>query len=654
MKKEAIPLLIALVAPLLVPSCSMQRKIREIEQDSLSAKLAIPDEEPIGDKIGTSAVKKDTLQVVDLEGHQMLIMKAVRDDDGEMVATDILDAATVTARFRHVAERNGKVDIEFQVIVPEKLQHSKWQLRFYPDLFVMGDSTRLEPVLITGSEYRKGQLRGYQQYERFLSRIVADTTKFIDMFQLEIFIERNLPEVYAFKADSSYVTDEAFMSRFGVTEKDAVRHYTNKLRASMNNRRKARREKMYARYVPVPIVTDGLKLDTVMQAVNGDFIYNYRQTINTRPGLRKADVVLSGEIFEQDRKIYTIPASEPLTFYISSLSAFADETEKYLTKVIERRAEANTACYIDFHAADALIDENLANNREEIRRIKGNIASLLENREFDLDSIAVTASSSPEGSYSYNKALSQKRSESVAEYFHDYITAYRDSLEQSSMDEGLTYNLDGTYSEKKDTIPEVDFISKSIAENWEMLDSAIELDTVLTGLQKEAYREAAEIPDPDRREMRLQKETCYKYMREVLYPRLRTVRFDFHLHRKGMVKDTVHTTVIDTAYMNGVQAIRDRDYKTAIALLAPYRDYNAAVAYSAMGYNANALSILEHLERTAEVNYMLAVVYSRTGDVEKAVQCYLHSCEQNPAFVHRGKLDPEIAALIKAYSLNEE
>lgn len=654
MKNEAISIFLVLAESMLVLSCSMQRKIREIEHESLSAQLAIPDEKPIEKTADAASVKKDTLQVVDLEGHRMLIMKAVRDDDGEMVATDVLDAATVTARFRHVAERNGKVDIEFQVIVPEKLQHSKWQLRFYPDLFVMGDSTRLEPVLITGSEYRKGQLRGYQQYERFLSRIVSDTTKFIDMFQLEIFIERNLPEVYAFKSDSSYVTDEAFMSRFGVTEKDAVRHYTNKLRASINNRRKARREKMYARYVPVPIATDGLRLDTVMQAANSDFIYSYRQTINTRPGLRKADVVLSGEIFEQDRKIYTIPTSDPLTFYISSLSAFADGTEKYLTKVIERRAEANTACYIDFNAADTNIDENLANNHEEIRRIKGNIASLLENREFDLDSIIVTASSSPEGSFSYNRTLAQNRARSVAEYFHGYITAYRDSLERTSMDAGLSYNLDGTCIEKKDSIPEVDFISRSVAENWKMLDRAIEQDTVLTDLQKESYRKAADIHDPDRREMILQKETCYKYMREILYPRLRTVRFDFHLHRKGMVKDTVHTTVIDTAYMNGVKAIRDRDYKTAIALLAPYRDYNSAVAYSAMGYNANALSILEHLDRTAEVNYMLAVVYSRTGEVEKAVQCYLHSCEQNSAFVHRGKLDPEIAALIKDYGLNEE
>ena len=530
MKNEAISIFLVLAESMLVLSCSMQRKIREIEHESLSAQLAIPDENPIEKTADAASVKKDTLQVVDLEGHRMLIMKAVRDDDGEMVATDVLDAATVTARFRHVAERNGKVDIEFQVIVPEKLQHSKWQLRFYPDLFVMGDSTRLEPVLITGSEYRKGQLRGYQQYERFLSRIVSDTTKFIDMFQLEIFIERNLPEVYAFKSDSSYVTDEAFMSRFGVTEKDAVRHYTNKLRTSINNRRKARREKMYARYVPVPIATDGLRLDTVMQAANSDFIYSYRQTINTRPGLRKADVVLSGEIFEQDRKIYTIPTSDPLTFYISSLSAFADGTEKYLTKVIERRAEANTACYIDFNAADTNIDENLANNHEEIRRIKGNIASLLENREFDLDSIIVTASSSPEGSFSYNRTLAQNRARSVAEYFHGYITAYRDSLERTSMDAGLSYNLDGTCIEKKDSIPEVDFISRSVAENWKMLDRAIEQDTVLTDLQKESYRKAADIHDPDRREMILQKETCYKYMREILYPR----HCSYHSHRYGL------------------------------------------------------------------------------------------------------------------------
>ena len=71
-----------------------------------------------------------------------------------------------------------------------------------------------------------------------------------------------------------------------------------------------------------------------------------------------------------------------------------------------------------------------------------------------------------------------------------------------------------------------------------------------------------------------------------------------------------------------------------------------------MERNTSALLILNSLEKTADVNYLLAVIYSRTGDVEKAVSHYLQSVKQNPRFVHRGNLDPEIAILIKTYNLN--
>ena len=142
-------------------------------------------------------------------------------------------------------------------------------------------------------------------------------------------------------------------------------------------------------------------------------------------------------------------------------------------------------------------------------------------------------------------------------------------------------------------------------------------------------------------------------MREQLYPRLRTVKFAFHLHRKGMVKDTVHTTELDSVYMRGVQAIRDRDYETALTLLRPYNDYNTAIAYVSLDYNASAMAILRQLEPTAQVNYMLAVLYSRRGDDQNAVQCYMRACRQDPSYVHRGNLDPEISVLIKRYALNK-
>ena len=634
---------------ILFSACGTQKKIRDLHLNAAKATLALAQEQEFIPDIRKEMVaKRDTFTVKDGD-REILIMKAIKDENGEMVAHDVLDAAVVTARFRNVAERHGKVDIEFQVIVPQSMQDSKWQLRFYPDMFIMQDSIRFAPVIITGNDYRRAQLKGYQQYERFLASIVTDSTKFINYHLLEIFLQRNIPQLYAFKTDSTTVSDEQFASVYGVTEQQAVEHYTNSIAKRYNSRKMARRERMYRRYVKVPIVTEGLKLDTVLQSVNGDFIYHYTQTIQTRPKLRKVDVILSGDIYESDQRIYTIPRSEPLTFYISSLSTFVDNRERYLTKVIERRVEANTACYIEFTSGSSTVDERMGNNPGEIARIKDNLISLMNNEVFDLDSIIVTSSASPEGSSSFNDRLSRKRSESIGDYFSCWMKHYQDSLDAErgfEVDE-----LGNVIVRERTSIP---MTGRSNGENWRMLDRLIEKDTVLTAEQKLEYGELQEIKDIDIRERRMQGKPWYKHVRERLYPRLRTVRFDFHLHRKGMVKDTVHTTVLDSVYMDGVQAIRDRDYERALTLLRPYGDYNTAIAYLCMDYNASAMQILERLEKTAQVNYMLAVLYSRRGEEQKAVECYVRSCSQDPTYVHRGNLDPEISVLIKRYGLNAQ
>ena len=634
---------------MLTAGCATSRKVRTLHISEPRASISLPQEQDfIPDIRRETKAQRDTFVVKDGD-REIIIMKAIKDEDGEMVAHDVLDAAVVTARFRNVAERHGKVDIEFQIVVPEVMQDSKWQLRFYPDMFIIQDSIRLDPVIITGNEYRKAQLKGYQQYEKFLASIITDTTKFINYHQLELFIERNIPQLYAFKTDSTSVSDEMFASVYGVTEQQAVEHYTNSIAKRYNKRKMARREKMYRKYVKVPIVTDGLRLDTVLRAVNGDFIYRYVQTINTRPKLRKVDVILSGEIYESDQQIYRIPRSEPLTFYISSLSAFVDNREKYLTKVIERRVEENTACYIEFASGKHTVDETMGNNPQEIARIKDNLMTLMCSDEFVIDSITVTSSASPEGTHAFNERLSVRRSEGISEYFSEWMKHKQDSLDAErgfQVDE-----LGNVIIEQRRSIP---MQGRSSGENWRMLDRLVERDTVMTFEQKDLYFESEKITDIDRREKSLQSMSCYRHMREKLYPRLRTVRFDFHLHRKGMVKDTVHTTVLDSVYMDGVQAIRDRDYERALTLLRPYNDYNTAIAYLSMDYNASAMQILERLERTAQVNYMLAVLYSRRGDEQKAVECYVRSCSQDPSYVHRGNLDPEISVLIKRYGLNQQ
>ena len=647
--KRIAYIFLAIAIPFAVVSCASQRKMKTLQSGTIRPSLALTKEQDfIPDIRKDLKAQRDTFVVRDGD-KEILIMKAIKNEDGEMVAHDVLDAAVVTARFRNVAEKNGRVDIEFQVIVPQSMQDSKWQLRFRPQMYIMQDTLDLDPVIITGAEYRKGQLKGYQQYEKFLATIVTNPDEFVNWWLLELFIERNMPDLYAFKTDSTYVSDEEFASVYGVTEKEAIEHYTDDLARKANNKRISRREKMYRKYVKVPIVTEGLRLDTVIQTFNGDFIYRYVQPIKTRPKLRKVDVVLSGDIYESDTKIYDIPMSDPLTFYISSLSAFVDNRERYLTKVIERRVEENTACYIEFASGSFEVDEKMGNNPGEIGRIKDNLMSLMQNEKFDLDSILVTSSASPEGTVKFNDRLSKLRSEGISEYFSKWMNHYQDSLER---EQGFAVDEEGNIIIQKRT--QIPMIGRSNGENWQMLDRLVEKDTVMTEDEKKSYISYAEIKDIDQRERSLQSLGCYRHMREKLYPRLRTVRFDFHLHRKGMVKDTVHTTVLDSTYMNGVQAIRDRDYETALILLRPYNDYNTAIAYLCMDYNASAMQILQSIEKTAQVNYMLAVLYSRRGDEQKAVECYVRSCSQDPTYIHRGNLDPEISVLIRRYGLNAQ
>lgn len=631
-------------------ACGTHKKIEQIRSVEMQARLALPsDSQKTLREIKIPRKTRDTLQIVDFEGHEMLIMNAIRDEDGEMVATERLDAAVVTARFRNVAERRGRVDLEFQVIVPRDMQDSRWQLRLDPDMYILGDSLRLDPVIITGRDYRKAQLRGYEQYRRFLNSIITDTTRFINLGALEIFIERNIPEVYAFRNDTTYVSDEQFASAYGVTERQAVEHYTWKLWKRWNKRRAGRKNLMYKRFVKAPIVTEGIRLDTVIQNDNGDFIYNYVQTINTRPKLRKVEIVLSGDIREQGKRIYTIPRSEPLTFYISSISGLADGSERYLKKIIERKVEANTACYIEFPQGKANIDPQLGNNPGEIDRIKGNFRELLVNETFDLDSICVEAYASPEGAARSNEALSERRALAASDYFSHFAAQLSDSL---SREAGIVLALGDEVIETLKPAP-ISFNSRSGGENWQMLDVLIESDGHLKDAAKQEYKQLAALyKDPDIREKQLSRSPHYRYLREKIYPRLRVVKFNFFLHRKGMLKDTVHTTELDTVYMRGVQYLRDHDYEEALKRLQPYKDFNTAVAYVALDRNSSAMEILRRLEPDGPVNYLLAILYSREGDEQRAVQCYVHACAQEPSYVHRGNLDPEISALIKKYDLN--
>ena len=305
-------------------------------------------------------------------------------------------------------------------------------------------------------------------------------------------------------------------------------------------------------------------------------------------------------------------------------------------------------------------------NAMQMARIKKTLRQLMTDDVFELDSVSVTAGCSPDGAYYSNALLAGKRAEAVCGHFRAFMEDLSDSLFREST---ILINENGSISrqKKQETIK---LRGKSIAENWSLLDELVEEDPEISDVQKQRYGELRKIKDPDKREKKIQEEDFGKYIKENIYPKLRRVQFVFNLHRKGMIKDTVHTTVIDSVYMAGVEALKERDYNKAVELLRPYNDYNCAIAYMALDYNASAIAILEKLQAEAgtdregerekagkrqgdaRLDYLLAILHQRRGNTGKAVEYYMHACERDPSYIHRGNLDPEISGLIKTYGLN--
>lgn len=412
--RRGIVCLFALLA--FLQSCSTGRKLSAIRASEIIPAMSIADDiSP--EEMRIDIPQRDTLVVTDPQGREVLIMRAIKDDNGEMVATEELYPAFVSASFKNIAERHGMVDLRFRISVPSSMQDTRWQIRLIPRLSMCGSQQELESVIVTGKEYRNAQLKGYEHYEAYLNAILTNPDDFLWDRELRIFMSRNA----------------AF------SDSVARAHYTDRLKVLINEKRIEGIDAAYHRFVKVPVSTDGVRLDTVISDDTGMLEYEYTQTIPAVPQLKKAVVALFGSIYDSDREIYRIIPRDSLTFYISSLTSLADTP-------------------------------------------------------------------------------------------------------------------------------------------------------------------------PDDASM---------------------------------------------IYVEGVRALTNRDYEAAVTLLKGYSDFNAALAYASMDYNASAMKILMKLDSTPKVEYLKAVIYSRSDDERAAVQSYLNACALDGTYVHRGNLDPEISRLIKKYKLND-
>lgn len=370
------------------------------------------------------------------------------------------------------------------------------------------------------------------------------------------------------------------------------------------------------------------RLDTVIYN-KGKFEYYYRQQVMADEDSRKMKIYLDGFALSVSGNSQLLPHSDTLNYVVSSMIQFLDTTPRYMRKVIERKAMSTLRANVTFKTGKYDMDIGLGDNRTELDKVQDILDKLTQTGEFVMDSISLIAGCSPEGSLRSNVLLSKRRAESIGNYLSGELSGI----------EGIDKMLK-PYPKGEDW----QGLSKLIADSLESVNrqSILELITAEN--------------DPDRKELDIRGKypADYKYIREKLYLYLRAVDFTFHVHRKGMVKDTIHTTEPDTVYAGSMELMRNRKYAEALQVLHEYNDYNTAICLMSLGYDQAAYNILVNEAETANGEYLLAVLASRLGKTQEAVTRYLHSVELDPAKRWRGTLDPEINKLIKAYNLNQD
>lgn len=328
MNPAKVRLLLCVV--LCAASCSPMKELHKLDNASFELGLFLPGEDS---EETTDNTKKSEVSVrKSTKEEEIYVMHAEKDENGEYVATEKIDAATVTARFRNKAEHFGMIDLEFLIVVPGTIVLDDMRVTIQPEMYVLGDTVYLQKFHVTGKNFRDRQQKGRDLYEKFVGKIVADTTEFLHRRQFEGFLERNLPQVYALKDSDEDYTESQFQAFFDVDAKEALDHYLDKSKIRKNHRRINSKDLMFEKYCPYdrPQVTADVLFDTTWTQ-SSDFVYLYKHSIRTRPKMKKIDVIISGEVNNYDDEFaIEMQKSLPLSFYVSSISALTRDEVRTL------------------------------------------------------------------------------------------------------------------------------------------------------------------------------------------------------------------------------------------------------------------------------------------------------------------------------------
>lgn len=557
-----------------------------------------------------------------------LLDRVVDEETGEEMASVNMEAITVVASSKTVVERLGEITIDFNVSIPRSMQDTRWSLNFEPvavDNF--GVEQRLEPVVIKGERFSEVERRHVWQMDTYLNKLLGE--------------------------EGESPTNTVLLAK-----------YYEALNAQPTEARKRKVRKTFDETIRFPLRTE-VRLDSVIRHQT-DITYYYRQTIKPTSGMRRLHLHFDSSIEAVNGVTYKLPPSDTLTYYISSMISLIDTTMVYRKQIVSKYLVVNDrnqlGCRVNvvFPQGRTHIIDTLRDNEQQIANIRTLMDSLVNHNEFIVDSIVLTAASSPEGSYRLNTSLAEKRANALKEYIianfqrapEDNLifeaTAGVDSL-LGSTDVAAVATVDTTAEEPIDLRKVL--VVRWIGEDWEEFEYQLNEDSVMRNdpAKDKILALARSIKNPDAREAQIRAKypNQYRYILKNIYPNMRAVNFKYDLRRRGMVQDTLITDVPDTTYLRGVEYLRQREYKRALLVLEDYNTPNTALVNMSLGYNHNAYDILKRCRnRSANSEYLFAICCSRLGKLREGVASYNRAVALDEKLMFRAGLDPEIQDLL--------
>ena len=179
--QDAILLFLLLIAILIMinifSSCKPRKDYRRLDIERLfmqttKPEIGFPGAGGVQGQEGSKSISEEITfgnSSQELENNEVLANQAQKLDTSKVYK---LSEVVIKVRSNFASERDGKVNIDFNIIAPVDILDPNWRLSLAPQL-IDGDSIcQLDTVIITGEGFRDKQQGDYEAYEDFLTTIV--------------------------------------------------------------------------------------------------------------------------------------------------------------------------------------------------------------------------------------------------------------------------------------------------------------------------------------------------------------------------------------------------------------------------------------------------------------------------------------------------